>query len=294
MNRTLPEIAVLMPAYNAEKFIMRAIESLNDNTVAHDIIIMDDGSNTPISEALPRQDNIIVLRSDKNEGVGCARNRGLRYAVEQEYKYVAWLDADDMAVSQRLERQKEFLEQNPDIGMVGSWARIVNEEGIPQYYLNMPTSHDEIAIELFYHSCMFNPSLMFRCEIVKQGVYCDPSYTSGGDWDYIRKFAKTTKIANIPEYLVDYTIMMSGITQSKPASHMLKRDLRIQLSHANYLSSHFYLGIIKTALNTVRTLLKARKKHNIKEDCVLKAETLPVYVRSPFRGIIQVGERAID
>jgi len=290
----MPEIVVLMPAYNAEKFIMRAIESLNANTVAHDIVVMDDGSNTPVFEALPQQDNIIVLRSDENEGVGYARNRGLKYAAEQGYKYIAWLDADDMAMSQRLERQKAFLDQNPEIGMVGSWARIVNEEGMPQYYHNMPTDHEEITKELYYHSCIFNPSLMFRCDIVKQGVYCDFVYTSGGDWDYIRKFIKKTKIANIPEYLIDYTITMSGITQSKPVSHMLKRDLRIQLSHANWLSPHFYFGVIKTGMNTVRMLLKIRKRHKIQQTSVPKTEALPVYIRSPLRGMVKIGEKTTD
>src|SRR5271168_3896430 len=102
MNVISPRIAVLIAAYNAEKTINRAILSLNENKEPHDIIVVDDGSRAPVRDCIAPQSNLIVLRSEKNQGPSKARNMGLDYIMQRPYEYVAIFDADDISASDRL------------------------------------------------------------------------------------------------------------------------------------------------------------------------------------------------
>ena len=289
MREPMPEIAVLLPAYNAEDFIQRAVNSLNSSTERHDIIVVDDGSKNSVADFIMPQDNLVILRLDQNSGISTALNHGLEYVLQKGYKYIARLDADDLVIPERLERQKNFLEKHPEVDLVGSWARIVDESGMPHYYFNMPVSHEAIKKEMYYQNCMFHPSLMFRSEIIGTGIRYNSSFDGAEDWDFIRRIMRNSRVANIPEYLIDYTITLTGICQSRPIKHMF-RDFRVQLAHAHWFSIHYYLGIIKTGVVSVRMLSKSHKRHKISEEQEADLSALPVYVRDPYKGMKEIGK----
>ncbi len=246
MRNNQKRIAVLLPVYNAEATLIATIESLNANKEPHDIILVDDGSAKPVSQILQPQDNLMILRLEKNSGITAAMNYGLSYILDHGYEFVARLDADDRAAPDRLSKQAAFLDKNPEIGMVGGRGRIVSESGEKLFYLNYPVSHDEILTKLFYNNAFMHPTLVIRSEILRKvGGYSNRYPAASQDYDLVRRIAKVTKVANLPDYLIDYTFSQTAISLKK-RKKQLEARLRIQLDHHNYANVHFYLGILKT------------------------------------------------
>jgi glycosyltransferase involved in cell wall biosynthesis len=92
------ELVVLMTAYNAEKTIRRALDSLARNSQPFDLLIVDDCSRRPLAEFLgPLGDGVEIVRPDRNLGVAGAKNFGLKRLLSQPYEFVAMMDADDIS-----------------------------------------------------------------------------------------------------------------------------------------------------------------------------------------------------
>src|ERR1041385_423561 len=121
MHTDRQKITVLMPAYNAGKYIREAIESVLRQTHSNfELLIVNDGStDDTVSVILSFDDPRIVLVNKEHEGIAQALNTGLRLAYTH---YVARFDADDICMPDRLEKQFNFLEDHPDYVMVGSDA----------------------------------------------------------------------------------------------------------------------------------------------------------------------------
>ena len=110
----MPKISVVMPAYNAEKYIGESIDSILNQTYGDfEFIIINDGSRDSTKEIiLSYSDNrIVYLENEINSGIVVTLNKGLKYATGE---YIARMDADDIAVAERLEKQIEFMEKNKD------------------------------------------------------------------------------------------------------------------------------------------------------------------------------------
>lgn len=107
----MPKISVVMPAYNAEKYIGKSIDSILNQTYGDfEFIIINDGSKDSTKEIiLSYSDNrIVYLENEINSGIVVTLNKGLEYATGE---YIARMDADDIAVAERLEKQIEFMEK---------------------------------------------------------------------------------------------------------------------------------------------------------------------------------------
>ncbi len=112
-----PLISIIIPAYNAEKYLGRAIQSAITQTYENiEIIVIDDGSfDSTVGVARGFADQRMYYFRQENKGQGVARNRGIK---ESRGKYITFLDADDIYLPQKVERQTEFLEKNPDYKIV--------------------------------------------------------------------------------------------------------------------------------------------------------------------------------
>ena len=264
-TETRKRIAVLIPAYNAETIIPRAIESLNQNKEPHDIIVVDDGSRQKLESMIAPQPNLVILRAAQNGGITRALNLGMKYIVQQGYEYLARLDADDTAAPERLALQREFMDMNQDIALAGSWGKVVSEtdNGV-LFYLNHPTGHEEIMTKLYYNSPFLHPSLIIRTAILQQTGYYSEAYPSAEDYELVRRIAKIARLANIGKYLINYTSSTGGISQGKRKQQLITR-MKVQMAYKNYLSPHFYLGLLKTILLLAMpveliTAIKMRRK----------------------------------
>jgi len=124
-----PEVTVLMSVYNGEKYLREAIDSiLNQTFTDFEFLIVNDGSTDRTAEILRSYDDprIIIINNEKNIGLTKSLNIGLRMAKGE---YIARMDADDVSMPERLQKQIELLNQKKNTGLVGTYYTIINEKG---------------------------------------------------------------------------------------------------------------------------------------------------------------------
>jgi len=127
-----PLVSILMPAYNAEKYIGNSIESiLNQTFKDFELIISDDASTDKtwdiIKKYKQKDGRIVVTRNAKNRYIAENRNRLIKLA---KGKYIAWQDADDISDSNRIQKQYTFMEKNPKVGIVGGYLKFFDDRGV--------------------------------------------------------------------------------------------------------------------------------------------------------------------
>src|SRR5450432_2111523 len=157
-----PRVTVLMPAYNADKYIAEAIRSvLEQDFSEYELLIVDDGSSDHTREIIKGfSDPRIRLLEQENQGISAALNAGLAEALGY---YIARFDADDICLPLRLSRQTAFLDANPGHVLTGSEVEYMSEDGEHLFnYRCIAYSHREILKEMG-RSCPFiHSSIMYK------------------------------------------------------------------------------------------------------------------------------------
>lgn len=197
-----PLVSVLMPVYNEEDNVVRAIKSVIAQTYRNwEFVIVDDGSTdrTPtilkeFSESDPR---IKVIRNERNMGITASLNRGLK-ACKGEY--IARLDADDWYHPEKLEEQVRFLEEHPDHGMVGTFFTLVYDDG-REIRVSLPVKHENILKRMAYRNSFCHSCVTFRREVLEVAGYYDEKLKYAQDYDLYFRVMSIAKAANIPKYL---------------------------------------------------------------------------------------------
>jgi glycosyltransferase involved in cell wall biosynthesis len=212
MIRKKPKISVLLPVYNAERFLRQSIESiLKQSFEDYEFLIIDDGSTDASAQIIKsyRDPRIRLLQNEKNRKLYGALNRGLDIA---QGEYVARMDADDISLPHRLGRQAEFLDKHPDIGVVGTWAKCIDENDRVIGTACYPTRSNLLAWQLFYRSPLINTTIMMRYELVKKADFYR-SFSCAEDYDLWSRLVEQTRFANMPDFLVHYRIWSKSLTQ---------------------------------------------------------------------------------
>ena len=215
----MPKVSVVMPAYNAEKYIGEAIESILNQTFADfEFIIIDDGSTDRTKEIILEYDDprIVLLENEKNSGIVVSLNKGLDAAVGE---YIARMDADDIAVPKRLQIQTEYMEQHPEIGVLGSGIHIFGAN-IEPYDRVYTTNAAQLKAELIFNSCVAHPTVMMRRAVLKQGkLYYKSEFAGAEDYCLWWDISKISNIATLPNILLNYRVHSTQITQKKDESY---------------------------------------------------------------------------
>ncbi len=200
------QLTVLMGVFNGLPQLGEAIESILGQTFADfEFLIIDDGSSDASAELIAdyaaRDRRIRFLRNVQNVGLGGVLSRGVQ---EARGSLVARMDADDVAMPGRLQRQLDFLRDNPGVHVVGSYALDMGKDGTPVRERRVPTTHEKIA-ELVWTSPFIHPTVMFRRDaILRVGSY-SPHIRRRQDYDlWFRCVAGGLRLANIPEPLIYY------------------------------------------------------------------------------------------
>jgi glycosyltransferase involved in cell wall biosynthesis len=207
-------VSVVMPVHNAEKYLSQAIESILGQTFSDfEFIIVDDGStdsSSVILERYQRQDKRIKVFSQKNLGVTAARNTGCRMA---KGKFIAVMDSDDISLPERLERQYRFLESHAEVGICGTWAEIIDQNGREVTVYRLPDESQVIKWFLnFGVNYLIHSSVMMRQEIVRKlGFYLSEMIVCEDYYLWVRA-SRVTQMANIPEILTRYRKWEGGIS----------------------------------------------------------------------------------
>jgi len=197
-----PKVTVFIPVHNREQYIGDAVQSiLAQDFQDFDILLIDDGSTDRSVEVMRsfHDPRIRIVHNETNLGIPRTRNRGLELARGE---YIALLDSDDRASPDRLQKQVAYLDAYPDCVQIGSWCRMMNEQGIPlQKIKRQPAHPDEIKAELLFRCCMSNRTIMGRTEILRKFGYRN-DFPRCQDYDLHVRLSSQFKMANIPECLV--------------------------------------------------------------------------------------------
>ncbi|MBO4712066.1 glycosyltransferase [bacterium] len=208
-----PKISVVMPVYNREQYLKESVESiLNQTFTDFEFIIVDDQSTDSswkiIQEYASKDSRIVAVKNTGKKGCYPARNCGHKLA---KGKYIAVMDSDDISLPERLKTQFNFMEQNPEIGICGSWAKTFGDENNE---LKPPQNHERIRDANFFFCSMVHPTIMFRNK--DEIVYSEEALFSQ-DYELFCRKINDLKFANIPKILLLYRVHKNQIGNAKKA-----------------------------------------------------------------------------
>jgi glycosyltransferase involved in cell wall biosynthesis len=206
-----PLISVILPVYNAEKYIQASIESILQQTYSNfELIILNDGS-TDGSEALIRgfKDQRIRYFSHQNRGLAKTLNAGIALSIGI---IIARQDADDISLPTRFEEQIRFLNQHPEVMLLGTRAQLMDEKGnLKNAFHEHPTQSAELKTDLLFNNPFVHSSVMIRKEILNRtGDYTAEIFEDYTLWSAI---AAISEVGNLPHNLVQYREVATGISQ---------------------------------------------------------------------------------
>lgn len=206
----IPRLGVIMPVYNAEKYLSQAIDSiLKQSFTDLELICINDGSTDSsrkiIEDFAAKDRRVRLFDMPGNCGVTKALNFGL---LVSRSEYLARMDADDISLLSRLSRQVEFLDANRDIMLVGTFFRSWTENMVNIIWVNneIPTDPEKIKERLLYDCCIGHPTVMMRRRIIEMvgGYDENPEYKAVEDYELWLRISRRFKIANLPEILLEY------------------------------------------------------------------------------------------
>ncbi|MFN7522284.1 MAG: glycosyltransferase family 2 protein [Aphanizomenon sp.] len=206
-----PKITVVMPVYNGEKYLDTAIKSiLNHRFMNFEFVIVDDASTDNSVEIINsyQDQRIKLIKNNVNLGIPTTRNKCLQ---ESSGEYVAVLDCDDYAYPSRLAEQLEFMENNPDFGMVGSWVELIDEnDDLTGEVWNEDEPSQKIPCRLLFHNYFAHSAVLLRrsaLDTVKiNGEVYRKDYPNAQDYDLWVRISKKFKVWNIPKVLIKYRV----------------------------------------------------------------------------------------
>ena len=208
-----PRVSVVMPVFNAEPYLAEAIESVLGQTLADlELVALDDGSRDGSRATLERfaraDRRVRVVINERNLGIAGARNRGWRLA---RAPYVACLDADDVALPDRLTRQADFLDAHPSVAAVGGAVITIDGSGRRISTRRYPTRNRTIQSTLLRHNCMAHPSMTMRRACLEAiGGY--GSLRTSEDYNLWLRLSERFELANLPEPVVLHRLHLNQIS----------------------------------------------------------------------------------
>jgi len=200
-TRQNPKVTVLMSVYNGEKYLREAIESiLNQTFKDFEFLIINDGSTDRTAEILQSYDDprIKIINNEKNIGLTKSLNKGLKMARGE---YIARMDADDISMPERLEKEVDFLETHRDYAVVGTFVKILNEHSGVIRLLDRPVEYAQIREFFRRDNCIAHGSAMIRKNCILDVGFYDESMERSQDYDLWLRLSEKYRLANIPEYL---------------------------------------------------------------------------------------------
>jgi len=249
----LPRVAVVLAVYNGEKYLAEAVHSVLAQTFADfELVVIDDGSTDRTAEILAgfRDPRVRVIRFPENRGLVTALNTGIQ---ESQSELIARMDADDVCVPQRFERQVEFLDGHPDAGLCGTWTQGFGED---TSLMRPPVEPERIRARLFFGWAMDHPSIMMRRELFdRHALAYDDRFRHVEDFDFFIRAAEVTKLANLPEVLLrarghpDEVSVRHRPEQLRTEARLFARQLRTLLPDATREEEDFHIRLVTGALD---------------------------------------------
>jgi glycosyltransferase involved in cell wall biosynthesis len=211
MTEHVPIISVIVPAYNAEATIAETINSILNQTFTHlELIVVDDGSeDRTIAVVESFSDSRIRLIRQKNRGLAGAHNTGIASARR---RYIAFCDADDLWLPEKLERHIEHLEANPDVGISFSGSQMIDAAGRPLGIYQSPKLRNISAADVFKRNPIGNGSAAVIRRSAIEGFAYRPLAEAERDWWFDETFRQSDDIEGWLRFILTQDWRIEGIS----------------------------------------------------------------------------------
>ena len=282
------KISVIMPAYNAEKYIGEAIESILNQTYKNfEFIIINDGSTDRTEDIILSYDDprIVYLKNKENSGIVVSLNNGLKHAKGQ---YIARMDADDISLPTRFEKQLKYMENNQHISVLGT-GLILFGENVQENKRVFTTDYKKSKAELLFAPCVAHPTVMIRKEVLDKNNICyENQYLGMEDFAMWCKIATVSEITSLYECLHYYRIHPQQITQNintetrKRLFNLLDERMRFIKLNLEYNEKEIFMFYclneieqfdvekIKSFINILKKVVENNKKYCFFDDAKLR------------------------
>lgn len=271
-----PRVSVILSVYNGEKYIKQAIESILHQTFKDfELIIIDDGSTDNTSFVLDgfNDSRIIRVKNEKNIGLVKSLNKGLNIAKGE---FIARMDADDVSVSDRFEKQIAYLDKHKDIGVLGTYMEQVDDKGKTLSLFKVPESHKDILCRMLSGTAIVHASVVMRRNILMSVGSYNPEFLHTEDTELWTRLILKTHFANLPEVLYIRRIHKNSI-MSMHSKFQDEQDIKIR---DQLLVSLIQKKILNEEdLGKIR-ILRDKKKQGFLKKIIFKFKNiLPVPIR---------------
>jgi len=223
-------ISVILPVYNAELYLKEAIESILNQTYENfELIILNDGSSDDSLKIINSfNDDRIILINRENKGLVYTLNEGINLA---KGKYIARMDADDISLPERFEKQIKLIEEN-SLDICGGHFLLIDEKNNINGLNLTPLSHETCFLSLVSKVPFAHPSIMIRKDFLTKNnlLYGQSKYKIAEDLDlWIRMYEKGAIFGNVNDIIFKYRVLESSL--SRVNNNGIVKDTKAMLSN---------------------------------------------------------------
>lgn len=203
-----------------EVFVKQSIESIlsQDHSDFEFLIYNDNPSDVVLDSLIQKyvvQDSrVIYNRNSQNIGLAATLNQGILAAKGE---FIARMDADDISMPERLSKQLDYMNSHPEIVVLGSWARVIDERNTVISKLKFKCSYNHIFVASLFFSYLVHPSVMIRKKyMLENKLFYDENFPCSQDFDlWTRILLNSGKMTNLPIFLLDYRISAQQVSTRK-------------------------------------------------------------------------------
>jgi glycosyltransferase involved in cell wall biosynthesis len=271
-----------MPVYNAELSIRKAIDSCLRQTYTNiEIVVLDNGSNDSSNDILNsiKDTRVRLIKVNENLGIAAGRNLLLK---EAKGEFIAWLDADDEMLDERIEIQLAHFSKHSELDILGTWIYVEQTQ-----IKKAPLNHTAISTALWFKNCMYQPSIMSRNFYLRENIFYNESYANTlEDYELWYRLRNKKTFGNIERALTHYAQTTGKELQDKKGEGNFESNLnrlwaikwqeiqepiaeKDKLLFQNFLYKNEVLGTIEIAsiIKTLTTIEKQFKNNTYRLIC---------------------------
>lgn len=235
-----------MSVHNGEVYLAQALDSiLSQSFSSFEFIVIDDASTDGTARILAdyagRDSRICLLSNQRNMGLAWSLNRGLKQA---NGRYVARMDADDISLPLRLEKQFSFMEEHPGVGVIGTAVEVIDSAGQVIGQRMYPADPIIIRWRLAFENPLCHPTVMIRRSLLQDAPY-NSSLNTAQDYDLWCHLGLITRFANLPQPLLRFRKHGASLTYKMGGE---QRENSLQISQ-NYIGHFLSTSIPAEVIN---------------------------------------------
>ena len=214
-----PLVSIVMPVYNAGKFLRTSLESILNQTYTNwELVAVDDGSqdnSLAILKEYANQDKRIrIYKQPRNLGVSKTANSALK---QVHGTLIARMDADDVMKPERIAKQVLFLQKNPDVVTVGGQCQLIDENGKVIGNKSFPLDNQAIYKMMYQAMPVQQPTLMINKKLLPDNfIWYEKEFTTAEEVDLLFRLFQYGKIANLPDVILEYRIHQNNVSLINP------------------------------------------------------------------------------